>query len=122
MASISKSCRTASKPSEIEVPVSLLAVISSIPSLISDSLYDHPTRPVAFAANDTTAKRASFMPRGRKMLTSWWAKAFDPLRPFIEPTGFGSFIEPLSSSRRAKSIGVVQRGVEVHEGVGGDGG
>ena len=56
------------------------------------------------------------------MLTSWWAKAFDPLRPFIEPTGFGSFIEPLSSSNRAKSIGVVQRGVEVHDDAGSVGG
>ena len=40
------------------------------------------------------------------MLTSWWAKAFDPLAPSIEPSGLGFFIEPLSSSTRAKSIGV----------------
>eukprot|EP00964_Phaeocystis_antarctica_P111114 scaffold75408_cov65-Phaeocystis_antarctica.AAC.1 len=79
----SKRCRTASKPSEIEVSPS--AVMSSIPSLISDSLYDHPTRLVAFAANDTTEKRDAFTPRGRNMLTSLWAKAFDPPGPSKEP-------------------------------------
>ena len=67
------------------MPVSLSAVIASIPTLILDSSYDHPTRVVASAANDTTEKRASFMPRGRNILTSWWAKAFDPLAPSKEP-------------------------------------
>ena len=101
----SKRCRTASKPSEIEVRPP--AVILSIPSLISDSSCDHPTRVVAFAANDTTEKRDAFMPRGN-MSTSPLAKAFDPLGPSMEPLGLGlSFIEPLSSSNRAKSIGTV---------------
>ena len=103
-----KSCRAASKPSEIEVGPS--AVIWSIPALISAALYDHGTRVVAFAAKDTTEKRAAYVPR-KYWLTSWWAKAFDPLAPSIEPSGGGVFIEPLSSSTRAKSTGVAQGGL-----------
>ena len=102
---IPKSSRTASKPSEIEVGP--FAVISSIPLLISDSLYDHPTRVVAFASNDTTEKRDAFMPRGRNIVTSFLAKSFDPPGPSKEPTGLGLVIEKLSSSNRAKSIGAV---------------
>ena len=121
---ISKRCRTASKPSEIEVLPS--ASKSSIPSLIWDWLYDHPTRVVALSANDTTEKREPFMLRGVNMSTSLRAKAFTPLGPSSEPTGLGFFIEPLSSSSKAKSIGAVQfgRGSEVHSGGGllGDGG
>eukprot|EP00964_Phaeocystis_antarctica_P104296 scaffold69445_cov118-Phaeocystis_antarctica.AAC.1 len=73
-------------------------------------LYDHPTRVVAFSAKDTTEKRAFPGPRAY-WLTSWWAKAFDPWGPSIEPSGLGFFIEPLSSSNSAKSIGVAQGGV-----------
>ena len=101
----SKRCRTASKPSEIEVrPFVLMA---SIPSLISVSSYDHGTRVVAFAANDTTEKRDAFTPRGRNIVTSFLAKAFDPPGPSKEPSGSGLVIEKLSSSNRAKSIGAV---------------
>ena len=59
--SSAKSCRAASKPSEIKVLPS--AVIASIPALISAALYDHGTRVVAFAAKDTTEKRTASMPR-----------------------------------------------------------
>ena len=110
--SSAKSCRTASKPSEIEVLPS--ADISSIPALITAASYDHDTRVVASAAKDTTEKRAAYSPR-EYWLTSWWAKAFDPLAPSIELWGLGFSIEPLSSSNSAKSIGVAQ------EGVGGEG-
>ena len=102
---------TASKPSEIEVLP--FADISSIPSLISDVLYDHPTRVVALAAKDTTEKRTANSPT-EYWLTSCLAKAFDPLAPSSEPSGRGFFIEPLSSSNRTKSI--------AHGGGGGDGG
>ena len=111
-----KSCRARAMPSEIEVWPS--AVISSIPLLISDSLYDHPTRVVAFAAKDTTEKRAASSPR-KYWFTSFLAKAFSPPGPSIEPSGRGFFIEPLSSSTKAKSI-VAQGGLG--GGSGGDGG
>eukprot|EP00964_Phaeocystis_antarctica_P093132 scaffold60026_cov55-Phaeocystis_antarctica.AAC.2 len=56
-----KSCRAASKPSEIEVwPC---AVIWSIPALITAVLYDHGTRVVASVAKDTTEKRPASSPR-----------------------------------------------------------
>ena len=110
-----KSCRAASKPSEIEVLPS--ADIWSIPALISAALYDHGTRVVASAAKDTTEKRAASMPRAY-WFTSCLAKAFSPPGPSIEPTGRGFFIEPLSSSTRAKSTGVAQGGL----GEGGGGG
>ena len=100
-----KRCHTSSKPSEIEVLP--FAVMLSIPLSISYLSYDQSTRLVAFSANDTTEKRDAFMPRGN-MSTSPLAKAFDPLGPSMEPLGLGlSFIEPLSSSNRAKSIGTV---------------
>ena len=102
---LAKRCRTASKPSEIEVLPS--AAMSSIPALITVTSYDHGTRVVALSAKDTTEKRAAYSPR-EYWLTSWWAKAFDPLAPSKEPSGRGFFIEPLSSSTRAKSIGVAQ--------------
>ena len=113
-----KSCRARAMPSEIEVWPS--AVISSIPLLISDSLYDHPTRVVAFAAKDTTEKRAASSPR-KYWFTSFLAKAFSPPGPSIEPSGRGFFIEPLSSSTRAKSIGVAQGGLGEGGGYGGGG-
>ena len=52
------------------------------------------------------------------MLTSFLAKAFDPLSPSKEPLGSGFFIEPLSSSSRTNSIGIAQDGLDG----GGDGG
>ena len=97
-----KSCRTASKPSEIEVLPS--ADIWSIPAWITVALYDHGTRVVAFAAKDTTEKRAASTPR-EYWLTSCLAKAFSPPGPSID-----LFIDSLSSSTRAKSIGVAQGG------------
>ena len=109
----SKSCRAASKPSEIEVLPS--ADIWSIPAWITAALYDHGTRVVAFAAKDTTEKRAAPAPR-EYWFTSCLAKAFIPTGPSIEPSGTGFFIEPLSSSTRAKSIGDAQ------DGLGGSGG
>eukprot|EP00964_Phaeocystis_antarctica_P022309 scaffold12374_cov60-Phaeocystis_antarctica.AAC.3 len=115
----SKSCRTASKPSEIEVLPP--AVISSIPVLITAASYDHGTRVVASAAKDTTEKRAAFTP-SEYWLTSCLAKAFDPLAPSMEPSGLGFFIEPLSSSSSAKSIGVAQEGMGGGRGDGGGGG
>ena len=113
-----KSCHAASKPSEIEVLPS--AVILSIAALISSALSDHPTRVVAFAAKDTTEKRVASMPR-EYWLTSFLAKAFNPPAPSIEPSGRGFFIEPLSSSTRAKSIGVAQAGLGDGGGGGGEG-
>ena len=88
--SSAKSCRAASKPSEIEVRPS--AVIWSIPALISATSYDHGTRVVASSAKDTTEKRVAFSPR-KYWLTSCLAKAFDPPGPSIEPWGSGLFIE-----------------------------
>ena len=114
---LSKSCRAASKPSETEVLPS--ADIWSIPALITVALYDHGTRVVAFAAKDTTEKRVASTPR-EYWLTSCLAKALSPPGPSIEPAGGGFFIEPLSSSTRAKSIGVAQGGLG--GGGGGDGG
>ena len=111
--SSSNSCRAASKPSEIEVLPS--ADIWSIPAWITAALYDHGTRVVAFAAKDTTEKRAAPAPR-EYWFTSCLAKAFIPTGPSIEPSGTGFFIEPLSSSTRAKSIGDAQ------DGLGGSGG
>ena len=105
--SSAKSWSAASKPSEIEVLPS--ADIWSIPALITVTLYDHATRIVAFPAKDTTAKRVAFSPR-EYWLTSCFAKAFSPPGPSIEPSGGGFFIEPLSSSTRAKSIGAAQGG------------
>ena len=113
----SMSCHTAWKPSEIEVGPS--ADISSIPSLISDVLYDHPTRVVALAAKDTTEKRTANSPT-EYWLTSCLAKAFDPLAPSSEPSGRGFFIEPLSSSNRTKSS--AQEVDVVDDGGGGSGG
>eukprot|EP00964_Phaeocystis_antarctica_P147015 scaffold113480_cov48-Phaeocystis_antarctica.AAC.2 len=110
-----KSCRAASKPSEIEVQPD--AVIASIPTLISATSYDHGTRFVASVAKDTTEKRAASSPR-EYMFTSFFAKAFSPPGPSIEPSGRGIFIEPLSSSTRAKSTGGGGNG----GGSGGDGG
>eukprot|EP00964_Phaeocystis_antarctica_P052762 scaffold30918_cov90-Phaeocystis_antarctica.AAC.1 len=49
------------KPLEIEVPP--LAVISSIPALISVALYEKLTRRVAAWLKDTTPKRAASSPR-----------------------------------------------------------
>eukprot|EP00964_Phaeocystis_antarctica_P062773 scaffold37630_cov56-Phaeocystis_antarctica.AAC.2 len=115
----SKSCRTASKPSEIEVLPP--ADIASIPALITAASYDHGTRVVASAAKDTTEKRVASSPRAY-WLTSFLAKAFDPLAPSIEPSGLGFFIEPLSSSNSAKSIGVAQEGMGGGGGDGGEGG
>ena len=112
---MAKSCRAASRPSEIEVLPS--ADIWSIPALISAALYDHGTRVVASDAKDTTEKRTASTPR-KYWFTSCLAKAFSPLGPSIEPSGKGFFIEPLSSSTRAKSIGVAQGGL----GGGGGGG
>jgi hypothetical protein len=123
-ASSAKSCRAASKLSEIEVLPS--ADIWSIPLLISAALYDHGTRIVAFAAKDTTAKRVASTPR-EYWATSFLAKAFSPSGPSIEPLGLGFFIEPLSSSTRTKSISVAQVGLSglgggLGEGGGGVGG
>ena len=73
-------------------------------------MVDHPTRVVASAAKDTTEKRTASTPR-KYWLTSCLAKAFSPFGPSIEPSGKGFFIEPLSSSTRAKSIGVAQGGL-----------
>ena len=83
------------------------ADIWSIPALIADALYDHRTRVVAFAAKDTTEKRPASMPR-EYWVTNCLAKAFSPWVPSMEPWGLGFFIEPLSSSTRAKSISVAQ--------------
>jgi len=95
------------------------AVIWSIPALISAASYDHGTRVVASVAKDTTEKRAASSPREYRF-TSCLAKAFSPPGPSIEPLGRGFFIEPLSSSTRAKSIGVAQAGLG--DGGGGGGG
>ena len=121
--SSTKSCRAASNASEIEVFPS--AVIWSIPALIWAESCDHATRVVASDAKDTTEKRAASTPRAN-WFTSSLAKAFSPLGPSIEPSGKGFFIEPLSSSTRAKSIGVAQGGLGgggggVEGGGGGDG-
>ena len=98
----------------------------SIPCSISDSLYDHPTRLVAFALNDTTEKRDPFMPRGANFFTSLWEKFFEWSNALSESP---FCIEPLSSSNRAKSILMAQEDGsdgEVHdastEGGGGEGG
>ena len=56
-----KSCRAASKPSEIEVLPT--AVMASMPALITVALYDHGTRVVASVMKDTTEKRAASSPR-----------------------------------------------------------
>ena len=104
-----KSSPAASKPPEIEVLP--FAFIWSIATSISDASYDHPTRVVAIDAKDTTEKRAFSGPR-EYWLTSLLAKAFSPLGPSIEPSGLGFFIEPLSSSSRAKSIDVAQDGLD----------
>ena len=85
--------------------------ISSIPALISASLYDHGTRVVAFAAKDTTEKRVAFSPR-ENMCTSSLAKAFTSSGPT-------SLIEPLSSITREKSTWYAQGGLG--EGGGGEG-
>jgi hypothetical protein len=98
-----KSCCAASKPSEIEVGPS--ADIWSIPALITAASYDHGTRVVAFSAKDTTEKRAASAPR-KYRFTSSLAKAFSPPGPSMT-----FFTEPLSSSTRAKSIGVAQGGL-----------
>ena len=84
-------------------------------------LYDHLTRVVAFSAKDTTEKRAASAPR-ENMDTSSLAKAFSPLGPSIEPSGRGSFIEPLSSSTRAKSTWYAQGGLGEGGGGPGEGG
>eukprot|EP00964_Phaeocystis_antarctica_P161757 scaffold134300_cov66-Phaeocystis_antarctica.AAC.1 len=55
------------------------------------------------------------------MFTSFLARAFSPPGPSIEPSGFGFFIEPLSSSTRAKSTGVAQGGLGGGGGGGGGG-
>merc|ERR1712086_432429 len=99
--SSAKSCPAPSKPLEIEVLAA--ADIWSIPALIAVALYDHGTRVVAVSAKDTTEKRAASMPR-EYWFTNCLAKAFSPSGPSIEPWGRGFFIEPLSSSTRAKSI------------------
>ena len=119
--SSAKSCHAASKPSEIEVLPS--ADIWSIPALITAASYDHGTRVVASVAKDTTEKRAASSPSAY-WLTSFLAKAFSPPGPSIEPSGLGLFIEPLSSSTRAKSTGVAQGGLGDGGGGlgGGDGG
>merc|ERR1719149_120913 len=114
--SSSKSCRAASKPSEIEVQPP--ADIWSIPALIWAESCDHATRVVASDAKDTTEKRAASTPRAN-WFTSSLAKAFSPPGPSIEPTGLGFFIEPLSSSTRTKSIGVAHG---LGDGGGGGGG
>ena len=88
--------------------------ISSIPALISASLYDHGTRVVAFAAKDTTEKRVAFSPR-ENMCTSSLAKAFT----LSGPT---SLIEPLSSITREKSTWYAQGGLGEGGGGEGDGG
>ena len=92
--------------------------MASIPASISDASYDHGTRVVAFAAKDTTEKRAASGPR-ENMCTRSLAKAFSPLGPSIEPLGLGFFIEPLSSITRAKSSWYAQGGLG--DGGGGDG-
>jgi len=92
--------------------------MASIPASISDASYDHGTRVVAFAAKDTTEKRAASGPR-ENMCTRSLAKAFSPLGPSIEPLGRGFFIEPLSSITRAKSSWYAQGGLG--EGGGGEG-
>ena len=107
-----KSSRASSKPSEIEVGPS--GDISSIPALISASLYDHGTRVVAFAAKDTTEKRAASSPR-ENMCTSSLAKAFTLSGP-------ASLIEPLSSITREKSTWYAQGGLGEGGGGEGDGG
>ena len=107
-----KSSRASSKPSEIEVGPS--GDISSIPALISASLYDHGTRVVAFAAKDTTEKRVAFSPR-ENMCTSSLAKAFTSSGPT-------SLIEPLSSITREKSTWYAQGGLGEGGGGEGDGG
>ena len=88
--------------------------ISSIPALISASLYDHGTRVVAFAAKDTTEKRVAFSPR-ENMCTSSLAKAFTSSGPT-------SLIEPLSSITREKSTWYAQGGLGEGGGGEGDGG
>ena len=92
--------------------------MASIPASISDASYDHGTRVVAFAAKDTTEKRAASGPR-ENMCTRSLAKAFSPLGPSNEPLGRGLFIEPLSSITRAKSSWFAQGGLG--EGGGGEG-
>eukprot|EP00964_Phaeocystis_antarctica_P020660 scaffold11425_cov43-Phaeocystis_antarctica.AAC.1 len=85
--SLAKSCRAATKPSEIEVLPA--ADILSIPSSISGMSYDHRTRVVASFWKDTTEKRAMPSP-SMYWLTSSLAKAFSP---GIEPRGSGLVIE-----------------------------
>ena len=112
-----KSRPAASKPSEIEVLPS--AAIWSIPALIAAASWDQPTRVVASVAKDTTEKRTASAPR-EYWLTSFFAKAFSPPAPSIEPWGLGLFIEPLSSSTNMKSTGVAQGGSD-DDGGGGEG-